>query len=179
MDIKRLWYILRISLMKNGFKRANYIKKKNIFYGYGDNCFYQPRNIPPEAKLIKMGDNVVVASEVLFINHDAIHYMLNHMEPSKRYSMNLGAIEIGNNVFIGARTIVLPGTLIGDNVIIGAGSLVKGYFKRGGVYAGVPARRIGEFSDFVRKTNLYPADRRAKAERFDNIWADFRKWKHI
>ncbi|MEG1433504.1 MULTISPECIES: hypothetical protein [Eubacterium] len=66
--------IIRMAIMSNGFQRANYLKKKNVFCKIGENCFWQPRNFPPEAKLIKIGDNVSIASEVLFINHDVMHY---------------------------------------------------------------------------------------------------------
>ncbi|MCD8011771.1 MAG: hypothetical protein LUG99_01075 [Lachnospiraceae bacterium] len=109
------------------------MKKKNIFASMGENCFWQPRNIPPESKLIKLHDNVVIASEVLFVNHDVMHHVFKHMENSEgHYRLNLGAIEIGNNVFIGSRSTVLPGTKIEDNVIIGAGSLVTGRISAGG-----------------------------------------------
>lgn len=131
MTIERMLNIVRISLMKNGFQRAEYLKKKNIFAFIGENCFWQPRNIPPEAKLIKLHDNVVIASEVLFVNHDVIHHMAKHARPGN-YSIQYGAIEIGNNVFIGSRSTILPGTYIGDDVIIGAGSLVTGKIIRGG-----------------------------------------------
>ena len=77
--MKRLYHIVRISLLKNGFQRARYLKQKNIFASIGENCFWQPRNVPPEAKLIKLHDNVVIASEVLFVNHDVIHYMLKNI----------------------------------------------------------------------------------------------------
>lgn len=132
MTIERLWNIIRISLMKNGFQRAEYMKQKNIFAEQGNNCFWQPRNIPSKAKLIKLHNNVVIASEVLFVNHDVIHYVLNYMDSLYEYSLNLGAIEIGNNVFIGSRSIILPDTIIEDNVIIGAGSLVHGIICSGG-----------------------------------------------
>jgi maltose O-acetyltransferase len=36
----------------------------------------------------------------------------------------IGRVNIGNNVFIGAESIVLPNVNIGDNVVIGAGSVV-------------------------------------------------------
>ena len=77
--MKRLYHIVRISLLKNGFQRARYLKQKNIFASIGENCFWQPRNVPPEAKLIKLHDNVVIASEVLFVNHDVIHYKLKNI----------------------------------------------------------------------------------------------------
>lgn len=132
MTLERMWNIMRVSLMKNGFQRAEYMKRKNIFAEQGSHCFWQPRNIPPEAKLIKLHDNVVVASEVLFVNHDVIHHILNSIGDAYKYSLNLGAIEIGNNVFIGSRCTILPGSKIEDNVIVGAGSLVCGKLDRGG-----------------------------------------------
>lgn len=131
MTLDRLLNMIRLSLMKNGFQRAAYLKKKEIFAGMGVNCFWQPRNIPPEAKLIKLHDNVIEASEVLFVNHDVMHHMFNNIDSTHQYPLNLGAIEIGNNVFIGSRCTVLPDTLIEDNVIVGAGSLVHGKLLRG------------------------------------------------
>lgn len=173
MTLERLWNIIQISLMKNGFQRAEYMKRKNIFAEQGKNCFWQPRNIPPEAKLIKLRNNVVVASEVLFVNHDVIHNVFNSMEDSHAYPLNLGAIEIGNNVFIGSRCIVLPDTKIEDNVIIGAGSLVRGKLSAGGVYAGVPAKRIGEFFDVMIRRKNDSASVKIKEERFGDTWNKF------
>lgn len=91
--------------------------------------------------------------------------------------MCLGAIEIGNNVFIGSRSIILPDTKIEDNVIIGSGSLVRGKVAGGGIYAGVPIKRIGEFDDFISKRKAMPVDKRGKFERFDDTWSVFNnKW---
>ena len=178
MTIGRMLNILRISLMKNGFKRAEYLKKKGIFASMGENCFCQPRNIPPEAKLIKLHDNVVVASEVLFVNHDVIHYMARHAKQGN-YNLNLGAIEVGNNVFIGSRTTILPGTLIEDNVIIGAGSLVTGKISEG-VYGGVPAKRIGNFDSVLLKRLVDGNDKRSKTDRFDETWKEFyKKYEYV
>ncbi len=133
MTIQRMFNIIRISLMKNGFQRAEYMKKKDLFACIGENCFWQPRNIPPESKLIKLHDNVVIASEVLFVNHDVMYHVFKHMENAEgNFRLNLGGIEIGNNVFIGSRSTVLLGTKIEDNVIIGAGSLVTGRIYGGG-----------------------------------------------
>lgn len=59
-------------------------------------------------------------------------------------------IDIGNNVFVGAKSIVLPGTIIHDNVVIGAGSVVKGELEAGWVYAGIPARKIKRLEEYRR-----------------------------
>lgn len=89
------------------------------------------------------------------------------------YNLNLGAVEIGSNVFIGSRCTILPGTKIEDDVIIGAGSLITGKISRGGVYAGVPVKRIGDFDAVLKKRLVEKTDRRKKTERFDDTWKEF------
>ncbi|NNF02147.1 MAG: hypothetical protein HKN22_05645 [Bacteroidia bacterium] len=53
-------------------------------------------------------------------------------------------VKIGNNVFVGAQTIIMPGTVIDDNVVVSANSTVMGHLKSGGIYSGNPAKRIRE-----------------------------------
>ena len=67
-------------------------------------------------------------------------------------------IEVGNNVFIGSDSVILPGVRIGDNSIIGAGAVVTKDLPSGSVWGGVPARCIGSFQEFVdrRKEVLHP-----------------------
>jgi len=54
----------------------------------------------------------------------------------KRQNMN---ITIGNNVWIGANCVILPGTSIGDNSIIAASSVVKGNIPNDEIWGGYPA----------------------------------------
>lgn len=63
----------------------------------------------------------------------------------------IGCIEIMDNVFIGANTTILYGVRIGENCIIGANTLVNKDLEPNGVYAGIPARKICSFEDFVEK----------------------------
>lgn len=49
---------------------------------------------------------------------------------------------IGNNVWIGANSVILDGVNIGDNSIIGAGSVVTKNVPSNMIYAGVPAKKI-------------------------------------
>lgn len=60
-----------------------------------------------------------------------------------------------NNVFIGSGTRILYNTRIGNNVIIGANSLVNKDIPDNSVYAGVPARRICSFDEYVEKHRAY------------------------
>ena len=72
--------------------------------------------------------------------------------------MELRIIYVGNNVFIGSDTVILPGVKIGDNNIIGAGTVVTKDLPTGNIWGGVPARRIGSFKEFVnkRRMNVHP-----------------------
>ena len=63
----------------------------------------------------------------------------------------IGSIHIEDNVFIGSHTIILCDVNIGSNVIIGAGSLVNKDIPANSVYAGVPAKYICSFDEFVEK----------------------------
>ena len=67
--------------------------------------------------LIEIGDNVTIAPRVYILCHDAS--TKNTLGYTK-----IGRVRIGNNVFIGANTTILPGVTIGDNVIIGANGVV-------------------------------------------------------
>lgn len=92
--------------------------------------------------LITIGDNVTLAPRVHILAHDASTKNLIG-------STRIGLVKIGNNVFIGAGTIVLPGIEIGDNVVVGAGSVINKNIPANSVAAGNPARVIGHISDFV------------------------------
>jgi acetyltransferase-like isoleucine patch superfamily enzyme len=61
-----------------------------------------------------------------------------------------GDVTIGNNVFIGVNSVILPGVTIGDNAIIGALSLVNTDVPAGKIAAGVPIKILGNTVDHVR-----------------------------
>lgn len=69
-------------------------------------------------------------------------------------------IVIGDNVFIGYGSIILPGVTIGSNVVIAAGSVVTGDVPSNTVYGGNPARFIKDIDSFVEKyRQLYNSNR--------------------
>lgn len=63
----------------------------------------------------------------------------------------IGKVIIGNNVYIGASTTVLPGVRIGDNAIIGAGSVVTKDIPANMVYAGNPAKPLYRLDEYLDK----------------------------
>lgn len=134
-----------------GYLRAEYLKKIHYFGSQGDHCYLQPWNFGTEPERIYFGNNVHVASNVTFINHDITALMFRYMDNNESYKERKGNIKIGNNVFIGSNSSILYDVHIGDNVIIGAGSLVNKNIPSGSVVAGVPCRVIGKFEDYKYK----------------------------
>lgn len=99
---------------------------------------------PSHCWLIEIGNNVTMAPRVHILCHDA---------STKQFLgyTKIGRVTIGNNVFIGAGTIVLPGVTIGNNVIIGANSTVTHDIPDNTVVAGAPARVIYSLEEYLDK----------------------------
>ena len=60
-------------------------------------------------------------------------------------------IVIGDDVWIGANSVILPGVTIGDNSVIGAGSVVTQDIPANSVAYGVPCRVIREINDYDKE----------------------------
>lgn len=94
--------------------------------------------------LVEIGDNVTIAPDVMILSHDG------STKKIIGYS-KVGKVKINNNVFIGAKSIILPNTIIGDNTVVGAGSIVKGNIPSNVVVAGSPTKIIMTINDFKEK----------------------------
>jgi maltose O-acetyltransferase len=97
---------------------------------------------PSHCWLIEIGDDVEFAREVHVLAHDA---STKHWLGYAR----IGRVRIGDRVFVGHGTVILPGATIGSDAVIGAGSVVKGNIPTGSVVAGNPARVISTLDDYL------------------------------
>lgn len=99
---------------------------------------------PSHCWLITIGDNVTMAPRVHILCHDA---------STKQFLgyTKIGRVTIGDNVFIGAESVVLPGVTIGCNVIIGANSTVTRDIPNNCVAVGSPARVICTLEEYLSK----------------------------
>lgn len=118
---------------------------------YGTNCKFLTKNFGSEPYLIEIGNNVELSVDVTFVTHDGSLWVIRNLYEEYQNTDIIKPIKIGNNVFIGAQSILLPGVIIGDNVIVGAGSLVNKKLESNYVYAGVPTRQICRIDDYIKK----------------------------
>ena len=107
---------------------------------------------------VSIGDNAQIAPNV------SIYTAGHPLHPESRNSgYEYGIpISIGNNVWIGGNTVILPGVVIGDNVVIGAGSVVTKDIPSNMLAAGNPCKVIREITDKDRK--FYYKDREFDVE---------------
>lgn len=163
---QKFWF----SCLKNGFARAEYLRKKDILQGIGENVYFYSRIFPADPKLVKLHNNISIATNVRFITHDRIDIILTGMF-EKKYSKKYGCIEVMDNVFIGADTVILPGVKIGPNAVVGAGSVVTKDVPPGQIVGGNPARQIGDFDALIRKRKK----KRKNTADPDKLWEQFEK----
>ena len=99
---------------------------------------------PGHCWLIEIGNNVTMAPRVHILCHDAsTKTFLNYTK--------IGRVTIGDNVFIGAESVVLPGVKIGSNVIIGANSTVTHDIPDNSVAVGSPAMILCSLDEYIEK----------------------------
>ena len=112
----------------------------------GKNCQINPGVIfdISHVWLIEIADNVTIAPEAYFLAHDASTFRtLGYTKIAK--------VHIGENAFIGARALIMPGVSVGKNAIVAAGSVVTKSVEDNTVVGGNPARVIMNTDDLMAK----------------------------
>lgn len=148
-----------------GAKRAEIMKE--MLGDVGENCYIEPpfyanwggkhvhfgNNVYANFSLTCVDDgHIYVGDKVMFGPNVTLATPNHPIQPGlreKAYQFNKD-IHIGNNVWIGANTVVVPGVTIGDNSVIGAGSVVTKDIPANVVAVGNPCkvlREIGERDD--------------------------------
>lgn len=99
---------------------------------------------PSHCYHITIGDNVTLAPRVHILAHDASTY-------AYLGKTRVANVTIGNDVFVGADTIILPGVHIGNRVIIGAGSVVTKDIPNNSVAIGNPTKVICPIDEYLER----------------------------
>lgn len=98
----------------------------NGFLKIGDNTSFNDRCIIACHKKIEIGNDCTFGPSVMIYDHDHDYKAEGVINGTKFKSDD---INIGNNCWIGANTVILRGTQIGDNCVVGAGSVLKGIYE--------------------------------------------------
>jgi acetyltransferase-like isoleucine patch superfamily enzyme len=140
-------YVIRqfkIKMDPIGYARSLGVRMgENVhFYGMTGGMF------GTEPWLVTLGNNVYITADCQFITHDGGTLILRREVPDLELT---SPINIGNDVYIGVRTIILSGVSIGNRCIIAAGSVVTRSIPDNSVAAGVPARVIETTDQYLEK----------------------------
>lgn len=142
--LKRFVSVVKLLIWKLGYGNSLKVGKRTFFYPgtriiidgigvvkIGKNCFFNNRCSITSLGEIIIGDDCIIGENVLFYDHNH-NYGFKLLYRESGYE--IGKIMVGNNVWIGSGSIILPNTSIGDNVVIAAGSIVKGNIKANTLY---------------------------------------------
>lgn len=129
-------------IIKNLFINFDYSKNNESFIEIGNDVF-----IGNGGKLIifsslSIGKGTLIAPEVLIVD---TKHNFGHCIILRNSGVSTKSIDIGQNVWIGAKSLILPGVKIFNNVIIAGSSVVNKNCEKNSIYAGNPARKIKEF----------------------------------
>ena len=159
------WRLLKSLLGKMG---DGYFKIEAPFrcdYGYnieiGDNFFANYNFVVLDVGKVRIGDNVQIAPNV------SIYTASHPVHPETRntgYEFGID-ITIGDNVWIGGSSTILPGVTIGNNSVIGAGSVVTKDIPENVIAAGNPCRVIRKITEEDRY--FYFRDRKFDVDPFN------------
>lgn len=139
----RLLKELYLRATKTGVEYARYKGVK-----IGDNCRIYTWEFGTEPWMISIGNKVTITNGVSILTHDGSTWLMDD-EKGRRYLYR--RVAIGNNIFIGINSIIMPGVKIEDNVIIAAGSIVTKSVPSGVIIAGNPAKIIGNFDTYQKE----------------------------
>ncbi len=141
------WRSLRVKLYGPLIARGKNIQiLRNV-------CFLNPWK-----RAIRMGSNIVINPEVILdgrgsditignnvdIGRRAMLYTLQHDTQSPYHSVRSAPLVIEDYVWISTNTTILPGVTLGEGCVVASGAVVSKDCEPYGIYAGVPAKKVGE-----------------------------------
>jgi len=127
-------------------ERVSLYKETTILLGRGGRCKIGSRShIAPYGYLLVASKRLEIGSDVAIGPFCAIFCSSNHYAPGKKFVhyRKEEDIFIGDNVLVGAQSVILPGTHIESGVVVAANSTVSGRLESGWIYGGSPAKKIG------------------------------------
>ena len=130
------------------FKPIKWCKKIGLNFEESSLHIYGKVSFGSEPWIITIGRNVYITTGCQFVTHDGGVLIFRKDIPDLEITK---PITVGDNVYFGNNVMVLPGVHIGNNVVIGACSVVTKDIPDNSVYAGNPARFIETTEEYLNK----------------------------
>lgn len=149
--IRKIFNRLRLLYAKSSSERyIAYLRSKGIQIGDGTHIDADSCTIDiTRPSLVTIGKNCFINRNFTLLTHDWTSFVFIN---SRRNFVNCsGRVVIGNNVSFGQNVFVLKGVEIGDNCFIGAGSIVTKNIPSNSIAVGAPCRVIMSLEDYYQR----------------------------
>lgn len=147
---KIIRHINRLMYISSSDRFIRHLRKCGIEIGTG--CSFRPKSTSIDLtrpSLITIGSNCYFNSDFTLLTHDWVSHVFIHS--GRDFINSSGKVTIGNNVGFGIKVTVLKGVKIGDNVFIGAGSIVTKDIPSNCVAVGIPCKPIMSLDEYYNK----------------------------
>lgn len=124
---------------------------RRVGVNMGKDNFVASKFWSSEPYLITIGSYCAITSGVKIFTHGGAR-VARRQYP---YFDCFGKVSIGDYVYIGTNSLIMPGVNIGDNVLVAAGSVICNSVPAGVVVGGNPARLIGKIEDYIERNLDY------------------------
>lgn len=142
---------LNIYYKSSSDRLLKYYKKKGIKIGPGT-LIYEPKNVLIDVsrpELLEIGKHVFIHGGTTILTHDWASWCF--VETDCEFYPSHGRVRIGDNVWLGRNVTICKGVTIGDNCIIGINSVVLKDIPSNSIAAGIPAKVIGTYEDYMKR----------------------------
>lgn len=117
------------------FGGGKLVIKENAYIGPGSHIYVH--------NAVTIGKNVITGPDVFIIDHDHIKdedgtLTFNHTAPNEAHH-----VVIGDNVWLGTKSVITKGSRVGDGAIVGASTVVTKEVPAGKVAVGASSRILG------------------------------------
>lgn len=129
---------------------CKYLRQKGIHIGNGTVVYPKTCQIDlTRPSLVSIGENCLLNRNTTILTHDFVTKVFLNLDWG--FINSSGRVVIGNNVRFGQNVMVLKGVTIGDNVFIGAGSIVTRDIPSNSIAVGAPCKVVMTLEEYFQK----------------------------
>ena len=150
MKIRTLFTIIKELIHRSTTPPDVYARELGVIIGE-DNFLPDKGCWSSEPYLITVGSHCQITSGVKIFTHGGGHVVRDKVPTFDTF----GRVTIGDWVYIGNNSLIMPGVTIGNNVLVAAGSVVTKSVPSGYVVGGNPARIICTIEDYYKKNSTF------------------------